>query len=263
MKSFEEYLDKLTANGECCFSIEQATLHLDKNYKTLLSAIERLRNKGKLASPSKGFYVIVPPQYRVLGCIPADQFLPQLMSFWQCSYYVGLLSAARIHGASHQALQVTQVMLDKTHRPINCGKIHIRFLVNRHLAETPTQEVTTPKSILTISTPEGTAMDLFRYSNQAGGLNHVITVLEELADSMKTNKLQKLLASTSSLPWKQRLGYCLEQLGEHKLADVVADHLGKQRRIVYLLLSPRSSRKTGQRDGKWKLIINTQLESDL
>ncbi|MHC1728414.1 MAG: hypothetical protein AB9866_20835 [Syntrophobacteraceae bacterium] len=40
------------------------------------SAIQRLRGKGDIAMPYRGFYVIAPPEYRVLGCLPAEQFIP-------------------------------------------------------------------------------------------------------------------------------------------------------------------------------------------
>ena len=54
-----------------------------------------------LALASRGFHVIVPPAYRRLGCLPADQFIPDLMSHLGEPYYVGLLSAARLSYPSH------------------------------------------------------------------------------------------------------------------------------------------------------------------
>ncbi|MBY0264345.1 MAG: type IV toxin-antitoxin system AbiEi family antitoxin [Holosporales bacterium] len=38
--------------------------------------------------------------------MPADHLISFLMVYWKKPYYVGLLSAASLHGASHQALQV-------------------------------------------------------------------------------------------------------------------------------------------------------------
>ena len=42
-------------------------------------ALNRLSKQKMIASPARGFYVIVPPEYRSLGRIPADQFIPALM----------------------------------------------------------------------------------------------------------------------------------------------------------------------------------------
>ena len=61
------------------------------------------RPKGEIGSPSRGFYVIVPSEYRRLGCLPADQFVPALMERRGIRYYVGLLSAAQYHGVDRVA----------------------------------------------------------------------------------------------------------------------------------------------------------------
>jgi len=43
--------------------------------------LSRLAAKGAIASPAREFYLIVPPEYRGLGCLPAEQFVPALMEF--------------------------------------------------------------------------------------------------------------------------------------------------------------------------------------
>jgi hypothetical protein len=35
------------------------------------------------------------------GCLPVDQFVPQLMEHLDLAYYAGLLTAASLHGAAH------------------------------------------------------------------------------------------------------------------------------------------------------------------
>ena len=54
-------------------------------------------------SPAHGFYVIVPPECRQLGCLPAGQFIPALMEQLGLGYYVGLLSAAQSHDKTQDA----------------------------------------------------------------------------------------------------------------------------------------------------------------
>lgn len=76
-------------------------------------ALSRLAAKGEIASPARGFYVIVPPEYRRLGCRPADQFIPALMEHRSARYYVGLLSAAQYHGVAHHRPQEFQVVLQR------------------------------------------------------------------------------------------------------------------------------------------------------
>jgi hypothetical protein len=47
-----------------------------------------------VAMPFRGFHLVVTPENRASGCLPAEQFLPQLMEYLALPYYAGLLSAA-------------------------------------------------------------------------------------------------------------------------------------------------------------------------
>ena len=263
--TFSNYINELSRHGKCSFTIQQAQKDLGKSLKAIYSSIEHLLAKNELASPAKGFYVIVPPEYQILGCLPAEHFISYLMEHWQCSYYVGLLTAARYHGASHQAAQVFQVVIEGRSRPkIICGKVTVCFIANRHLNATPIQTLSTAKSLLKISTPEGTAMDLLNFPYQAGGLNHISTILAELQESIKPDKLRMLTEIKSPLAWKQRLGYILEAIGASELADILKKHLAQQRRVDYIPLMPGLEKSQDvPRSSVWKLIENATIESDI
>lgn len=263
--SFSDYINDLLRHGKCCFTIKQAQNVMNKSLKAIYSSIEHLIAKNELATPAKGFYVIVPPEYQILGCLPAEYFVPYLMEYWQCPYYAGLLTAASYHGASHQAVQVFQVMIGGRSRPqIMCGKVKISFIANRHLDKTPVQTIPTDKSMLKVSTPEGTAMDLLNYPGQSGGLNHIATVLAELQENMKPKNLLSLAESQKTLAWKQRLGYLLEIVEAPELAAVLRKYLVQQKRIDYIPLMPglEKSAKTS-RNSTWKIIENATVESDI
>lgn len=263
--NFSQYINDLLRHGKYSFTIQQAETAMGKSLKAIYSSIEHLLNKGELATPAKGFYVIVSPEYQILECLPAEYFIHKLMEHWQCSYYVGLLTAARYHGATHQAVQIFQVMIEGRSRPqILCGKVKIRFIANRHLAQTPIQTISTAKSILKVSTPEGTAMDLLNYPQQAGGLNHIATILAELQENIKPDKLLELAEKQSILAWKQRLGYLLEIIGAAELADVLKKYLAQQKRLDYIPLMPGLEKSNkSPRNTTWKIIENATIESDI
>jgi predicted transcriptional regulator of viral defense system len=263
--NFNEYINDLVRRGKCSFTLSQAQSALGKSRKAINSSVEHLLSKSELATPARGFYVIVPPEYQILGCLPAEHFIPYLMEYWGYHYYAGLLTAAKYHGATHQAVQVFQVMIQGRSRPpIICGKVKINFIANKNLAETPVQIFSTAKSMLKISTPEGTAMDLLTYPEHAGGLNHIATVLAELQESMKPEKLLTLVESESTLAWKQRLGYILEILGASKLAEVLKKYLKLQHRIDYIpLMSGLKNFSNASRNSTWKIIENATIESDI
>ncbi len=261
---FNEYIHYVIKNGRCTFTIEDALKQLNKSRKAVYSSIEHLVSKKVLVSPARGFYVIVPPEYQILGCLPAEYFIPYLMEYWKCKYYACLLTAAKYHGASHQAVMIFQVMVERHREAIVCGKIKIKFITNKKLVDTPTQKITTRMSMLMVSTPEGTAMDLMNYPHQSVGLNHIATVLTELHESMNADKLFNLAKNSSVLAWQQRLGYMLEMIGATELAEVLKINLSKQKRLDYIPLAAGIKvTKHAKKNVTWKIIENITIESDI
>ena len=160
MMNIAQYIDDLVARGKCTFSLDEAQQALEKSRAATILSIEHLRHQGKVATPAKGFYVIVLPEYRRYGCLPAEYFIPYLMQYWNEPYYACLASAAAYHGAAHQQSQVFQVMLGRNRKPISCGQIKIHFFKKAGIEKTPTQYISTRYSKLIVSTPEATAIDL-------------------------------------------------------------------------------------------------------
>lgn len=63
-------------------------------------------------SPCRGFYVVVPEEYRLWKAVPQEVYLDMMMQYMGRTYYVALLSAAERHGAAHQAPMESQVMVE-------------------------------------------------------------------------------------------------------------------------------------------------------
>jgi predicted transcriptional regulator of viral defense system len=205
--------------------------------------------------------VIVPPEYRSLGCLPADQFIPDLMTLLNLPYYAGLLTAAQYHGAAHHRPQEFQVLLGKRHRPIVCGAVRVAFMMRKRIAEVPVQPFNTLRGSLLVSSVEATAIDLIGYERRVGGLNQLITVLSELARKIDP---QKLLAATRTapLPWAQRLGYLLELVGATDRAVALRSHVRKRVKQPASLV-PSLPRNQTQLDKNWQLYVNADLEPEL
>ena len=91
------------------------------------------------------------------------QFIDGLMNYLKEPYYVGLLSAAEIHGAAHQRPQIFQVMAARRRRTIKCGEVRIEFCVRRNLDKIPCAKHKVTTGYLRVSSPEATAFDLIGY----------------------------------------------------------------------------------------------------
>ncbi len=176
-------------------------------------------------------------------------------------YYVGLLSAAAIHGAAHQQPQEFQVMTDAPERPIKVGRVRIRFLVKRLIDRIPTQEQKTETGILRLSSPEVTAIDLLRYTHAAGGIDNVATVLGELAERIDKQKLVVAARLEGELAYAQRLGYLLEAVGAQKRTSALAAWI-REKGPRTTPLNPRKPVKGQPVDQRWHIVVNDKIEEE-
>ena len=268
MKHISEYIKTLQSHGKRCFTTEEAQVALNITRNAINNALYRLKRRGDVVSPARNFYLIVPPEYQILGCLPPDYFIPLLMKHWNLAYYTSLLSAAAYHGAAHQQPQVFQVMVEKQIRPINCGNVCVQFIKNKNLNCGVTQTINVPTGSLVVSTPETTAMDLVKYQQQAGGLSHIATVLTELLEAIDSMRLLELAKQSLTIAWVQRLGYLIE------LTE--PDDIEKRNGIIALLrkyietkapqvipLNPNIPMTGFPRNIDWNVAINTEIESDI
>jgi predicted transcriptional regulator of viral defense system len=256
-----DYIIEMASSGRYHFSTGELARATGSSVNAARASIRRLRKKGQLATPYRGFHVIVPPEYRSIGCLPADQFIGQLMNHVGLSYYAGLLCAARYHGATHQQPQVFQVIVRKNRPPIECGRVRVNFVARRNIDEIPVVSFNTPRGPVLVSSPEATAFDLVGYPVHAGGLDNTASVLAELSESIDRKKLISV-AALSPAPWAQRLGYLFALIGADEIADAVADYIAQSSHET-VSLDPAGSGVGAVRESRWKLFVNTEVEPDL
>ena len=262
-QSLTAFVEDLQARGRYTFTRADAASGNQRSEVALEAALRRLKRRGRIASPRRGFYVLVPVEYREAGCPPASWFIDDLMRYLKQPYYVGLLSAAAIHGAAHQQPMVFQVVTNRPTRAARAGRVRIAFHMSRIIKLAPVAEVQTETGSMRVSSPEATAFDLVRFAPAAGHLSNVATVLAELAEKLDPAALAKL-AHAYPAPDAQRLGYLLEQLGKTELAESLMASL-EVRRHRPVLLAPGQAHDLSQAstDPRWRVIPNVIVEADL
>ena len=209
--------------------------------------------------PRRGFYLIVDPGHRELGALPATAWIDDLMRFHGVPYYAGLLTAAAIHGAAHQQPQELQVVAGAVLRPLAVGRVRIRFFFTSRMALAVTEKVKTSSGYIPVSTPEMTAYDLVRYRKGAGSIDHVATVLSELAERLDARRLLAIATSHGEMPVIQRLGYLLEATGHAELTNDIAG-LVDRANPKFVRLEPRNLRPVSGREQRWRVLLNTTIE---
>ena len=261
MPSASRFLQDLQGRGRHLFSTGEAAEALGRSLVATRAALRRLKAKGDIADPQRGFHVIVPPEYRTLGCLPADQFVPDLMQQLGQPYYVSLLSAAAYHGAAHQKPQVFQVMVPRRRRPMACGEVRVEFISRGDMEKTPVIERNTSRGTVRIASAAATSLELVGYPEHCGGLSNVATVLAELAESVDAAALAAE-AHRSPLSWTQRLGYLLSLVEASELAAAL-DPVLVARKAFPVALAPSLPTARSESDTRWKVAINVDVEPDL
>ena len=257
--SARAFVEALQSSGQYVFTRDQALKALRASEVALKNALWRLSKGGRLASPRRGFYVIVPPEYRAAGSLPPSWFIRELMAYLGRPYYVGLLSAAALHGAAHQSPHEFQVVTDRPLRPTEVGRVRIRFAKKANLAKTPTVGIKTPTGEIRVSSPEATVLDLVRYPQHAGFLSNVATVLREIAEHLDPVKLVSAAEADDEPAYAQRLGYLLDRIGFAELAAPLAKWVSaKAPRVTPL--RPDRPLSGAPRNAQWRVAVNEEVE---
>jgi len=261
-KSLSNFVDSLQAEGRYTFTRDEAKNALGGSDLALKRALERLSKKRRIAMVGKKFYVIVPLEYQASGILPATWFIEDFMTFIGRPYYVGLLSAAAIHGAAHQQPQEFHVITGQPKRDINAAGLRIRFFMKSRMEQTPVVRVKTETGYIRVSTPGATAIDLVHYEARIGGINRTVTVLQELAESIKGKDLLEAAKLERKLAYVQRLGYLLEKIGRGDIVSPLARWVAS-RQPTMIALKPRLPQKGFPRDRRWNIIENAKVEGEL
>ena len=259
------WLEKQQSYGKYVFSLEQVKQAFSNVSEQALNlALSRLSGKGRILSIYKGFYLIIPPEYASRGILPPLLFINQLMHYIGKPYYVGLLSAAALHGAAHQQPQEFFVVTTSKQSLTQKNGLKINFLVKKKMPENFLEKRKTESGYVYISNPVLTAADLIYYNKRIGGIIRAVSVLSELADTMKTNNINQELIQNFPATTLQRLGYILENiLQKHQLSEKLYNQLRKRRDKLFM--QPlKSGGEAGEfpKNKKWKIIINIDIEID-
>ncbi len=261
-----EWIRNLEINGTNTFSVEEVRIQFPEiSEQNLKNSLHRFSLNNRIASMYKGFYVIIPPHYAAKGIVPPTYYIDQLMQFIGKPYYVSLLSAAEFFGAAHQRSQrfFVTTILPSTNVSKDKNKL-LNWLFRKDISEEFLLLKNSETGTVRFSNAELTAIDLVQYENAVGGLSRVATVLDELCEQCDFTKVNNDLLDFTSISVIQRLGYILENvLEQKKQADALYEKLldyGK--RLNYVLLSTRSRKETTLRDSRWKININSEIETD-
>lgn len=155
-----------------------------------------------------------------------------------------------------------QVITDKQTRDITVGNVHIEFAYKKQLFPHYYAFKKAISGTIQVSTPEMTVFDMLRYLSLSGQINHVATVLIELAMHMKPSILALLVRDGNvDIIAAQRLGYLLDVL-ELSVDLQPLEQALKGKKISRRLLVTQSDAPIIEYNERWHILVNEQVEPD-
>lgn len=261
-RTVSQYLEELVRSGQYYFELDQVVEKLGHKKNSISVSLSRLAKNGKVQMIRKGFGIITG--YRN-GPLDPSYFLDAMMKHLEAKYYVGLLNAAAYKGASHQAVMTYTVVTDKFLKPVKLKGLTIDFVTKKHFEDiTEIEKVGGLGGYYNISSPELTAIDLIRFPKKSGQLNNIATVLSELNETIRKDKLKNICEkSRTPIAALQRLGYIFDEiLGEKDISEIIYKVLLKRKMQIIPLSLGKAANKETLINKKWNLKINTRVEPD-
>ena len=263
--TLNDWIRQREITGFSTFSFEDVVLSFQNRSKqVLLNAIQREKKCGRIYSPYKSFYVIVPVHYVTRGSVPPAYYMDNLMRYLGKRYYMGLLTAAAFWGAAHQRSQIDYVFVEKPALKGFAGHSDVKVC---GLSRFPFEHTVTRNGecgVVRYSNAELTACDLVQNARILGGHSVVATVLRELLESVDFHGAAEGVFCHCTTAVIQRLGYLVEEvLGDVVQGGVIYDEWRKMsvaRRLIPLNAERRN--EGASVSARWKIVVNEIVEED-
>ena len=241
------------------------SIGLQLKSSSMSNAISRQISQGNIMSPWQNFYVIVPTEYKLRGIIPPSFYIDKLMQFLGKEYYVSLLSAAELHGASHQRTMRYYVTVNGNFiRDVKTNGYDIDFTLTKRIPYQHITKVKVQTGYINVACAELTALDLVVNYKKIGGISRVAEIISELCESMQWNSLKEDLLKQFSTATIQRLGYILDKIGETEQGDNLYSLMSNSSRPLRRILLKATDRDNNATyiNNRWKVIDNYTIEID-
>lgn len=259
-----EWIRNREIRGGTTFSVEELRhAFAESSAKGLKTELRRLVSKRRIQSVYRGFYVIIPVQYQLKGIVPPSYYIDELMQFINKPYYLGLLSAATLHGAAHQRVMATQIVTLGPRLKISGKNPLIDWNYRQVMPENLILTKNAEMGVVRYSCAELTAVDLVQFASHVGGYQRAATVLAELVDALDMSKMQQVMEYTTTATI-QRLGYLLEfVLWEQEKAEVLFNLLKSYKeRWNMIRMSNEYPMIDNSESNRWRMNMNIGIEID-
>jgi len=252
----------LLAHGVSSISTDElaALLGIPKNH--VPQRMASLRRKNEIISPAHGLWIPIPPEYMTWGAPPAIDIIDILMKHSKVNYYIGWLSAAEFHGASHHAPQVFQVAVSRSIRQKIIGRSKLQFFRRENIKIIPIIKIESKSGTVQVSSRESTLLDIANDIKIVGGIDNAANLIIELCEAEKPDIAVVIkIADNYPVTAVRRLGFLMETFTNILDLSKLEKYCDR-RKTVISILDPQVQ-STGFINTKWNIKINREVSPDV
>jgi hypothetical protein len=274
MGSVVSFLQQQLSQGQISFSSDAAMTALGCSESAWFQSATRLAKNHRLASPKRGFYLILRPEDLAVGAPDPVRWIDVFMRHLGVDYRISLLRAAAFHGSSHQSAMVFQVIAPRQIRSFDVGRYRVQFIYQAPDAFTQVNQaewLTQLKSetgFAKVAGVELTLLDSVRYFHKSAGISGAAQIVNDLGAKASPRKLVKAAAAYDNSAVR-RLGYLLERFGYERQADALLPFAKMAKSMKLLDPSVKLpaalaaiQADVNEKNSKWKLVVNETVEID-
>jgi len=252
----------LLAQGVASITTDELAAFLGVPKSHVPQRMASLRRKNEIISITHGLWIPIPPEYMTWGAPPAIDIIDSLMKHLNTDYYVGWLSAAEIHGASHHAPQVFQLAVSRSVRPKTLGRSKLQFFCREHIKYVSITMVESRNGKVPVSDRETTMLDITNDIRIVGGIDNSTNLIIELCEAGEAD-IEAIIKIAEQYPITavRRLGFLLEQFTNTSGLDKLAKYCDK-RKTATSILDPQAQ-PSGRISARWNIKLNREVSPDV
>ncbi|WP_456477579.1 type IV toxin-antitoxin system AbiEi family antitoxin domain-containing protein [Geoglobus ahangari] len=231
------------------FTVEDAMKHTRLSKSSLLVLLSRLEHRGRVERIEKGKYIFIPLESRK-GEYTLNEFViasslvkPSAIAYW---------SALNYHGLTEQipTTVFVQTTSRKKRQELEIFGVRYRIVRVKENKFFGLEKVWLENRPVFVTDREKTIVDCLDKPEYCGGIVEVAKALKQ--GKFDAEKLVKCAVKMKNSGVIRRLGYLSDLLGLNL-------ELPEVRTRNYLYLDPTMPHK-GEKNSRWKLVVNVNLE---
>ena len=248
-------LASLAEEGRNIISLEDVTSTIGVTYENAKMIVSRLMKKAWLIPLTRGKYIIVPLEAGVRSLHTEHGFV--IASHLIDEYYIGYGSALNHHGLTELVPSSVYIVTNK--RRSNRTILHTKF---RFITVTKSKMIgfvdeTVAGTSVKVSDTEKTIADCLDHPEFCGGIDEIAKTIFFEQSQFNVEKIIQYAESMGNRTINKRLGYLLDLFNYTEQLPLFEDIVLSN---GYPKLDPKLPKK-GKYNNKWKLQINTEINS--